>query len=66
MGKDVEGSCHGLVKVLSQVLMENMDQDCQRPAKIQIQACSEYKSIALLLHKSVNPCMKLVLAARQK
>jgi hypothetical protein len=69
----VQGSSRGLITVLSHHFPGgtdekhgNLGQDCRRPAKIQVQACSEYKSIALLLHKSVHPRTKLVLATRQK
>lgn len=71
--KDVEGSSHDLIKVHSWHFLGgtdekhgNISQDYQRPAKIQIQACPEYVSTAILLHKSVQAHMQLVLAARQK
>jgi len=71
--KDVEGSSHDLIKVHSWHFLGgtdekhgNISQDYQRPAKIQIQVCSEYVSTAVLLHKSVQAHMQLVLAARQK
>jgi hypothetical protein len=71
--KNVEGSSCDLIKVHSWHFLGgtdekhgNISQDCQRPAKIQIQACPEHKSTAIFLHKSVQAHMQIVLAATQK